>query len=138
MKAKFVSILYHIVCISSCSVLILNQRNVNKQFTGEKFMQMNGGCYISAGEKYGCDDIPDILNYDPDKNEDIKYVCNKTKIGEFTNQQLADRVNLRFKEAGFGVCNVNVFNKFEGIQFKNQCPTIVSNYCDNNYKVISA
>ena len=72
------------------------------------FMVMNTDCYVCPSQKYNCNDVPYVLIFDIDEKKDIKYICNKSKVNDFTNQDLADIVNSQFKE---------------------QCPTMFNQYC---------
>ena len=93
------------------------------------FMVMNDDCYVCPAQKYNCNDVPYILMFDPDEKQDIEYVCNKSKVDDFTNQELADIVNTRFHESGFPMCNISVFKKYINSQFKEQCPIMFNQYC---------
>ena len=97
----------------------------------QPFIKINSECFITYKTLYACSDIHKIIDYDPDKTLDINYICNRTSINQFDNQQFADRINYRFQHEGFTDCNVSVINSLNNIQFENQCPKIVNEYCLN-------
>ena len=54
------------------------------------FIQMNEPCYMFSENVFICDDITKAIEYDQDINDDIKNICNQSKIYNFTNDDLSD------------------------------------------------
>ena len=125
-------ILYNLVCIKSHGIYMLKDTQHNKQFIDEPFIKMNHQCLLYSDKTFMCSSVPRILDFDPDKSKDIITVCTETKAGKFTNDQLASLVNTRLKELGLDKCNISVIEKFSGHQFKEQCPSVINNYCNKN------
>ena len=91
------------------------------------FIKINDGCFLASKKEYACGDLDSLLNLDPEKTTDIKYVCDS--IDNFTNQDFADRINYRFNSMGIHMCDTSIMNDLDKVQFRNQCPTAVKQYC---------
>jgi hypothetical protein len=117
---------------------ILSLMNIFILFTGSNaktnlstpFIKMEPGCLISYQDTYCCNDIDSFIDYDPFNLVDVKYICNKSASNELNNQAFADRVSYRFHNLGFDKCTVDVISGFQNIQFKNQCPNAIKEYCN--------
>lgn len=93
------------------------------------FLSMSDACWVAPGEKYTCEDIPDILGMDPYEQKDVDYVCNCSRTTGFTNKQLAQLSTKRLHDYGFDDCTVSVLDGLENKQLKKQCPTFYKEKC---------
>ena len=91
------------------------------------FIKINDACFLASKKEYACSDIDSLLKLDSHKEEDIKYICGS--IDNFTNEDFADRVNYRFSSMGIHMCDASIMNDLNTVQFRDQCPTAVKQYC---------
>ena len=92
------------------------------------FAQMNEPCFRFSEQFFFCDDITTAINFDPDKSDDIKNVCNQSKINNFTNDDLANLINYKFDNLG-APCNVHTINNLGSTQLRKHCPKIYEEQC---------
>ena len=116
--------LFLALCIStsSCAPILLHKT------LETPFMQMNEPCYVFSENVFICDDINKAIKYDSDINDDIKKVCKRSKIYNFTNDDLSDLINSKFTKYG-GPCEVKTINNLGSIQLRKQCPDIYTGKC---------
>ena len=101
-------------------------------FTDEdSFLQMNNMCQVASSAKYGCRNIPFILDVDPDKSTDLKTICDESRTSHFNNDQLAALVNAQLQKYNLSPCRISVLNNLGSVQLKDQCPTAYKNFCSS-------
>ena len=102
----------------------------NEANESQPFIKINRDCLVSFQTNYSCLDIDQMIDYDPYRSEDVKYICGKCfSKASFTIQDFANRVNYRLKSLDLNHCNVSVYSEFVNKQFKYQCPNAMVHHC---------
>ena len=92
------------------------------------FMQMNTECYRYSDEQYICSDIDMAIYVDPYSIVDVKFVCERSKINNFTIADFADFINTKFTNFGTP-CSLFPINNLNSIQFTEHCPEMYEKMC---------
>jgi hypothetical protein len=98
-------------------------------FNTTNFMHINDKCLMDPNLNFSCIYVTQLIWLDPIMDYDVKYICNKCKQNNFTNDQLAITINKRFKNTLLNNCSVNTINGFENIQLIEQCPFLYNETC---------
>ena len=97
------------------------------------FIIRNKEClYTVEQRKFGCDDIDNILERQRDKNEYIKYICDRAFYGYFTNNQFTQHINYKLYNNGIYNCNISIAHKLDNVLVKEQCQEEYDRYCTSN------
>jgi hypothetical protein len=92
------------------------------------FMQTSSDCMMFSDKKFVCDDINNVIDYDPNSMDDVKTVCNQSTINNFTNDNFAYLINSRLKQY-YVPCVVHTINDLGSTQLKKHCSEMYANKC---------
>ena len=122
---KIVYLLFSLLQIVSPYAILLHRTRETP------FMQMNKDCFMFPGQELICDNLNTAIDNDPFYTDDVKTVCKRSKVNNFTNEDLANLVNSRFDGMGFP-CKIHTINNSSSTQFRNQCTEIYTRECTQN------
>ena len=119
-----------VLCLLNFFIILTNTRVYADSNESQPFIKMNHECLESFQTNYSCKDIDFLVDSDPNRAEDVKYICGKCfSKDSFTIQDFANRVNYRLHTLGLNNCNVSIYSEFINKQFKYQCPNAMVHHC---------
>ena len=94
------------------------------------FLQMNTECYIYSDKQFICSDIDIAIDNDPYSIDDVKFICKKLKVNNFTTTDLVDFINSKFDKFGLQ-CNLFPINNFNLTEVRKHCSEIYGKTCSS-------
>ena len=126
MKLTFLVLL---LLSNALSYVTVNTNNITSNFNTTNFMHINNGCLMDSNLNFSCIYVTQLIWLDPFMKSDIKYVCDKSKQKNLTNDQLAKLINTRFNNTLLSNCTVNTINGYGSVQLIDQCPYLYNQTC---------